>query len=124
MGLWHTKELEGSPGSGQPVGHSTGPRPAPRCVEREEADTSRSRKRGGNRDGFSVLLQALLSKARWHAEFFQQEEKKSGNKACSGLGGPNGFLTVATQQIHFQTKVKAVNGDEIPAGCLHSPGGM
>lgn len=38
-------------------------------------------------------------------------------------GDPVVFLTVATQQIHFQAKVKVVNGDEIPAGCLHSPGG-
>lgn len=29
------------------------------------------------------------------------------------------FLTVADQQMHFQAKAKAVNGDGNPAGCMH-----
>lgn len=37
-----------------------------------------------------------------------------------GLVDLMAFLTVANQETHFQAKAKAVNGDGIPAGCMHS----
>lgn len=49
--------------------------------------------------------------------------EKSGNKACSGLRGPNGFSHGGHSTNPLPGQGEGCEWSEIPAGCLHSPGG-
>lgn len=80
------------------------------------------KKKWENKDGFPAVVHTQLKKHQWgrvtHWIIAGGEEKLE--IPLLDLEGLTAFLTVTTEQIHFQAKAKAVNGGEIWAHCLYS----